>query len=505
MTDDVELLKRYARESDENAFSELVRRHIDLVYAAALPRVGYDAHLAEDITQRVFNDLAQQAGSLAIRSSLAGWLYTRARFAAANLARAERRRRERELEAQSMIGQSATPQSASEPKGLRPVLDAAIDQLSPEDRDAILLRFYQRRPFAEIGRILGLSDDAAQKRVDRSLDRMRKFLVGRGVDSTSSAVALMLGERAATAAPVHLAAKIAGSALASAALLSRWETMLLQMTTTAKSTAPIAVVLLLAALGTATYEFGTSHKSQSELAAAQTNYQSLVSELHGLELLDQPIGQGPNRTQSGKSDSGMAGAEPVAKGEAFLARHPELQHLHDEAVNARLNLEYGALFKQLGLTSAQIGQFMSLVRREGQNPFYPANLDGNSILIPFAQPMSAAESDAAVETLLGADGYTKYLQYVQNHPGRAIASKVAENLAFTDTPLTPAQSDQLAKIVAQNSSAANGTFDWNAIVAGAAGELSPSQLSALTNIRTQYEHSATLNASLHAAEGAGNP
>src|SRR5882724_3001944 len=96
---DSELLKRYAETRSEAAFTELVQRHIDLVYSAAFRQVGGDAHLAQDVTQTVFVDLARKASSLPMPSVLVGWLYTSTRFAAAKMIRTEQRRQAREQEA----------------------------------------------------------------------------------------------------------------------------------------------------------------------------------------------------------------------------------------------------------------------------------------------------------------------------------------------------------------------------------------------------------------------
>src|SRR5271170_3051586 len=79
MSDDAELLRRYATERSEAAFAELVRRHVDLVYSAALRMVYGDAHCAQDLSQQVFCELARQAARLARHPSLAAWLYTTTR------------------------------------------------------------------------------------------------------------------------------------------------------------------------------------------------------------------------------------------------------------------------------------------------------------------------------------------------------------------------------------------------------------------------------------------
>src|SRR6266700_1429509 len=99
MPEDAELLRDYVESRSEQAFAELVRRHLNLVYSAALRRVGGDTHLAEDVSQKVFVALALQASSLRDRPALAGWLYTASRFVAVQVVRAERRRRAREQEA----------------------------------------------------------------------------------------------------------------------------------------------------------------------------------------------------------------------------------------------------------------------------------------------------------------------------------------------------------------------------------------------------------------------
>src|SRR5258705_8745723 len=93
---DPELLERYLDQNSDAAFAELVRRHFDLVYAAATRQLAGDAELARDVAQTVFADLAKKARSLTNRASLAGWLYTSTHFAAAKVVRGERRRRDRE-------------------------------------------------------------------------------------------------------------------------------------------------------------------------------------------------------------------------------------------------------------------------------------------------------------------------------------------------------------------------------------------------------------------------
>jgi len=129
MTPDCELLRRYAETRAEDAFAELVQRHLDLVYSAARRQVNGDAHLAQDVAQTVFSELARKAASLSHRPVLTGWLYTCAHFAAAKAVRKERRRHTHEQEAQAMHDLLQTPTPDLDWERLGPVLDKAMHQL----------------------------------------------------------------------------------------------------------------------------------------------------------------------------------------------------------------------------------------------------------------------------------------------------------------------------------------------------------------------------------------
>jgi RNA polymerase sigma factor (sigma-70 family) len=213
---DSELLKCYAETRSEAAFAELVQRHIDLVYSAALRQVGGDAHLAKDVTQTVFADLARKASSFT-PSILAGWLYTSTRFAAAKMIRTEQRRQAREQEAYSM--EELLREAAPEPSWdqIRPVLDEAMHELAESERNAVLLRYFEGRQLNEVGARLGLSEDAARKRVGRALEKLRGFLARRGVISSTAALSAVFAANAVSAAPAGLAVHIAGAAVATAA------------------------------------------------------------------------------------------------------------------------------------------------------------------------------------------------------------------------------------------------------------------------------------------------
>jgi len=216
MTDDSQLLRRFADEHSEAAFAELVRRHLGLVYSAALRRTGGNPQLAEDASQAVFTALARNAGRLARHPALVGWLYTSTHFAAAKLVRGEGRRRAREQEAQAMQDLTSPPRPEADWGRLHPVLDDAMQQLNERDRTAILLRYFENRPFAEVGARQGLSENAARMRVERALDKLHALLAKRGITSTTAALAMLLAENALGAAPAGLAATVSSGAVAAA-------------------------------------------------------------------------------------------------------------------------------------------------------------------------------------------------------------------------------------------------------------------------------------------------
>ncbi len=214
MSDDIEMLRRYAEEGSEEAFRELVRRHIDLVYAAARRTLG-DVHLAQDVAQTVFSDLARKAPVLPRGTVLAGWLYQSARYAAAKVVRSEERRRRRETLA--LESEMNPNEPVPDWESLRPILDEAMEELPAEDRDAVLLRYFQRRELKSVGDALGISDEAARKRVARALERLRTTLSRRGLTTTVTALAATLSVHAAGPAPAGLAATVASISLAGAA------------------------------------------------------------------------------------------------------------------------------------------------------------------------------------------------------------------------------------------------------------------------------------------------
>ena len=209
---DQELLRRFAKDSDESAFEALLQRHVDLVHSAALRQAGPDPQAAQDIAQSVFIDLARKAPQLHGHATLTGWLYTAVRNAATAHRRTEARRTQREQTALSMNPADSTPGPEPDWNRLRPLLDETMHALSDDDREAVLLRCFERRAYSEIGMRLGVAENAARMRVERALDRLGELLTRRGITSTAAGLALVLETHAVAATQPAIAEGIARGA-----------------------------------------------------------------------------------------------------------------------------------------------------------------------------------------------------------------------------------------------------------------------------------------------------
>lgn len=226
---DHELLRRYADHGSDEAFTELVHRHLNLVWAAAR-RVTGNTELARDVAQLVFTDLARKARTLPLETVIAGWLHRAACLAAAKQIRGEVRRSQREQLAMSTFtSDPAGPDESQAAAELQPVLDEALAELPATDRDAVVLRFLAGRSYAEVGASLGTGEDAAQKRVSRALEKLRESFRRRGLDVSSGLVVAALGYAGAQAAPLGLAGTVAAGALAAAGTAGGMATLVLLM------------------------------------------------------------------------------------------------------------------------------------------------------------------------------------------------------------------------------------------------------------------------------------
>ena len=279
---DQELLRDYAERRSEPAFATIVHRYTDLVYSAAL-RMICDADAARDVTQSVFIALARNARQLTDRPSLAGWLHTTTRNLAAKSVRADAHRRGREQEA-AVMNQLLSAEADASWETIAPLLDHALGELSESDREALLLRYFKNHDLRTIGALLGISDDAAQKRVSRAVEKLREFFSKRNITVGAGGLTVVISANAVQSAPVGLAAAISAAAtlagINAAATATATATKVIAMTTLQKA---VVTATLTAAIGAGIYEAHQASQLGSQVKTLQQQQAPIAAQIKRLE------------------------------------------------------------------------------------------------------------------------------------------------------------------------------------------------------------------------------
>ncbi len=261
---DQNLIGEYARSGCEEAFGELVHRHVDLVYSTAFRVLRYPS-LAEDVTQRVFIALARNATKLRNRAVLTGWLHEAARNFAVTTVRSEERRRRREQEAATLDAHGSN-ETQTAWRQIEPHLDGALEQLGEADRDALLLRYFERKTAKEIGERLGLTEEAAQKRATRALDRLRLILAERGIALPVVGFGSLLSIQTVQSAPVGLTASVIAASGSAGAFVPMTSTLGLIMVST-KVKIGLAAVLVAGVSTSLVMQYQSSARLRHEIAS----------------------------------------------------------------------------------------------------------------------------------------------------------------------------------------------------------------------------------------------
>ena len=192
---DVKLLAKYNQCGSQEAFSEIVRRYRGLVFSTILRELR-NPTAADDITQSVFILLSAKAQSLEDSVNLPRWLFHTSRLLAAN----ERRK---EFHSRNLIHTISECQHAGQESLIGALINDALADLDPAGLEAIMLRFVEQYTFSEMGTELEISEDAARKRVNRALNKLRQHFadcgIYRTIAQTKGAVSTMLTDTIATA------------------------------------------------------------------------------------------------------------------------------------------------------------------------------------------------------------------------------------------------------------------------------------------------------------------
>lgn len=500
---DIDLLRGYASERSETAFNTLVTRHIEFVYNSALRQLGGAAHRAEDVTQAVFVDLARNAPKLLGRSEIIGWLYTSTHHAAAKLKRGEARRQRREQEAQAMNEQSDANDVAWERLG--PVLEDAMHELSNEDRSAVLLRYFKGQRYADIGRALGTSSDAARVRTERALDKLRSALARRHVTSTSAALAIALANQPCVAVPAGLASGISAAALAAGAGSAGGTATLLFMSYKTASAVLVAIVTT----GIAGYQIRQNHQVRVENSALQREQTVLRASLREAQDRAASLAVVPAPMRVVQTPALPAAAPLLGKiepmqmggGRLFLSAGPTSAEKIRAGKIQNLDRIYNEFYTQLGWAEEQRQKFRdAMIGREDtitplwskavtaarqQNP----NLDraGQFELLEATFELVEQEQLADIQRLFGQSEAGAFTRFREMVPARLISTQLSESLRESDASLSTSQAAELVSILARNSLNPLGKPDLlamnvDATMEQASGILSAAQLVELRRV-----------------------
>ena len=470
---DTELLRAYADEKSEAAFGELVRRHVNLVYSSALRQCGGDAHLAEDVAQKVFTDFARKARQLSGYAVLGGWLYRSAQFAASDVVRAERRRRAREQEASAMhetLSSNPTAGDADWQK-LAPVLDQAIGELAAPDRDAVVLRFFESRPFAEIGATLRLTEDAARMRVERALDKLRVALVRRGITSTAAALGVALANQVVATAPAGLAVSVTGAALSGAAASGAMTAALVSFMSTTKIGVGVAGVIALLAVGVGIYQNNSARESAARLVSVSGERDVLRARLAAAEkqagqlnVIVATAKQDADETRRSASNVANTAPARIAATQGsidYVLDHPEKRAAFVQQEVVRAKGKFERFFLTAGLSAEQQEKFLQHLKNnaEARLDLYAAErAQGYGFYNAPQSPETyqqfydlhrrvRAELWENMRGLLGDAGAEQYTLFSLAIPNRNTVDQLAGRLYDTNTPLTARQADQVVELL----------------------------------------------------------
>ncbi|HWB55260.1 MAG TPA: sigma-70 family RNA polymerase sigma factor [Tepidisphaeraceae bacterium] len=270
--DEAQLLAEFVQRRDEQAFAQIVRQHLGLVYSSALRQLR-DSHQAEDAAQAVFIVLAHKAEKVRPAAALPGWLISTTRFVCKDMLRRQRRRMKYEREAAAMKPDMQDDPSRRDWMSISPSVDELLARLKEPDRSALVMRYLEDRSVGEIAVSLGTSEQAVSKRITRALAKLRRRFAENGLEVTTASISAGLLAHGKTSFAGHLEHSAATAALAAsnsaaasgAAVFAKGA--MTAMSTKSITTISAVVLALLLIGGTATYF--VTHTSNAATVAQQ--------------------------------------------------------------------------------------------------------------------------------------------------------------------------------------------------------------------------------------------
>lgn len=362
------LLQDFVAHRSDDAFRQLVERHVDMVYHTALRRTGQSC-LADDVTQQVFTILARKAPKLKAGFGLGGWLHRTTLFEEAKTLRSEHRRhaKMKELAAEQQSARTTRPDSPDE--GPLPALDEAIESLAEKDRQAILLRFFEGQSFRAIGQSMGKSEDASQKQVSRALAKLNTLLVRRGYATSAASLTALLTSESAKAAPAALSQGV--SAAAMSGLSSVTTTTLLTNTIATMSYAKTKLTLALTALAALPvgYQWNRIQDLESQLVQSvpRSEFVASAQELakatealtaarsHVAELTQQ------NEALVASANGGKPSEERPFPSVADMFEDPAMQGVIRQQIEGQIKTMFGDLLESFEFPAAEHAELESML------------------------------------------------------------------------------------------------------------------------------------------------
>ena len=191
---DQEHLLNYARHRDAESFAAIVNQYQTLVFATSMRLLANRAD-AEDVTQEVFLSLARNARQIS-SENIGGWLHRCAVNAANSFLRRSLARKKRE---KSVAIPDCKIDSVAEWRQVDEVIDACLTELSDENRELIIQRFFINRTQSELAGMLGIGQATVSRRIKKAVDQLRQLMASKGIKLTLAASATFLMEHASAA------------------------------------------------------------------------------------------------------------------------------------------------------------------------------------------------------------------------------------------------------------------------------------------------------------------